>query len=91
MEFKDASKTGFLSQFLINLFITSSFPVRFLLHSHIQAFPQGPLQRLTLDVFGIDSVNLGYLVYAYFWPPAYACINAVEQPLQRVVGGPSSL
>lgn len=86
-----ASETRFLSQFLINLFNTPSFPVRFLLHSHVQAFPRGPLQSVTLDVFGIDSVNLGYLVYAYFWPSVYTCNNAVEQPLQRGVGGPSSL
>lgn len=88
---RKASKTQFLSQLLINLFNTPSFPVRFLLHSHIQGFPQGPLQSVTLDVFGINSVNLGYLVYVYFWPSVYTCNNAVEQPLQRVVGGPSSL
>lgn len=52
---------------------------------------QGPLQSLALNVVGLDGVILEALVHAYFWLAVYAHNNAVEQSLQRAVGGPSSL
>lgn len=60
---RKASKTQFLSQFLINLFNTPSFPVRFLLHSHIQDFPQGSFRVshwmcLELIVWMLDTLSM---------------------------------
>lgn len=52
---------------------------------------QGPLQSLVLDVVGLDGVIPEALVHAYFWLAFYAPNNAVEQSLQRALGGPSSL